>query len=121
MPNTSWQSRYSASRSVWNMPGSSVARVTGTPAAINAGSGCAAISRTAQVRGRAHLERDPVLGEVLQQPRIGGGADSVPDPLGAELGDRRPHFVRADGLPGVRHAVQPRCAGTAKGGREVGT
>ncbi len=63
------------------------------------------------VGGRADVEGDLVLGQVLEQPRISDGGDAVLDPLGVQRRDRVPDGLRAGGLARVRHAVQARRTG----------
>jgi hypothetical protein len=65
----------------------------------------------ADVRGGTDLHGDVLGGQVSQQCRVGDRAGAVPDPLGAQIGQRRPDELRAAGLAGVRHQVQPAVAG----------
>ena len=110
---------YSRLSVVPNIGGSSLLIVTTTPASTNV------LQRVlvegghrpgGDVGGRADLERDPVLGEVLQQRGVLGGGRAVADPLGAEVAEGVPHRLGPGRLAGVRQAAQP----GGPGGVEVG-
>jgi hypothetical protein len=70
----------------------------------------------ADVGGGTHLERDLVLGQMADEPRVVHAADSVADPLGAQALQRAPHRLGPPGtLAGMGHAVQPSGAGPSEG------
>ncbi len=58
------------------------------------------------VGGGAHLQRDAVLGEVVQELRVAHRAGAVADALGPQRGQRVPDRLRPGGLTGVRYGVQ---------------
>lgn len=71
------------------------------------------------VGGGADLQRDPMLGQVLEQAWVPTGGRAVADPFGPELGDRIPDRLRSGGLPGVRQTVQAGGPGAVEVGLEL--
>ena len=61
---------------------------------------------SADVRGRADLERQVVLGQMVHQLAILGSGDPVPDPYGAQSSDRIPDRLRPRRLARVRYRLQ---------------
>jgi hypothetical protein len=59
------------------------------------------------VGGRAHLARDALRGEPLNEPGILHRPDSVPEPVRVQHVQAGRHAGRPDKLPGVRHEQQP--------------
>ena len=100
---------YSWFRSVPNIGGSSLFTVTGTPAATSSRIGCRSRSvddLQGHVRGRADVQGDLVLRQVVEQFLIMNRRDAVLDPLRAQVDHRVPDGLGSGGLAGVRHAVQ---------------
>jgi hypothetical protein len=73
----------------------------------------------ADVGRRADLERDLLLGQVIEQPLVVGGGDPVADPVGAQQVQGIPDRLRPGGLPGVRDAAQPGRPGLVEEGHEL--
>ena len=91
-----------------NQPGSSVFRHTRTPASIRRARGArrGVVHPQLEVAGRAHLEHDSPLGELLDQCRIFDAAYPVTDPHGVQLFNCLADAVGTFRLAGVRHARQ---------------
>ena len=60
----------------------------------------------ADVRGRTHLEGDPLLGEMRQQFRILCRGDAMTDALSVEVTQRRPNGLGPRGFSRMRETVQ---------------
>ena len=106
MPSSVWARSYSRARVVPKNGGSSVDRVTGTPAAIIRGSGWALEARDdleAEVAGQGHVAADLPLGEEPKDRLVLGRADPVLDPANLEVDHRLSHVLGARGLARVGH------------------
>ena len=79
-----------------------------------------AVDPERHVGDRAHLERDALLDDPLQQRRVLDRADAVPEPVGAQRVEAGAHGLRPHQLAAVRHQREPTPVGDREGRREVG-
>src|SRR5438105_21729 len=69
----------------------------------------------AKVRCRTHIEDDPPVGELSDEPRVLNRPDPVPDAVSAKQLESGLDRIRAGRLTGVRNRAQPSIAGDGEG------